>query len=619
MRHRKIEGERRVVSHIRSRAAVAVAVAAVALAAPGFASAVTIPEIQGSGHLSSFAGTTVTVDGIVTATRSGVSPRGFYFQDPAGDGDATTSDGIFVFTSSAPAVAVGDMVSVMGRVVEFRPGGSASANLTITELDRATVTVLSSGNPVPAPTPIPQPPTEVIEDDANGNIETSGVFDPCCDGIDFWETLEGMLVQVAAPLAVSPRNRFGETAVVSTDWSAGLLSPRGQIVVREDDFNPERLIADDENFRPGGTTPPNDAGDSFAGPLVGVVDYSFSNFKLQLTQMPTVVSSGLARETTAVPRDQELAVATYNVLNLSATPADAAQTAALGEQIVNNLRSPDLIALQEMQDADGEADTGTTDGAPVFQALIAAIQAAGGPTYEFRQIDPENNADGGAPGANIRVGFLFRTDRGLSFIDRPGGDATTPTEVVATPSGPQLTLSPGRVDPQNEAWFLPEGTRKPLAGEFRFRGKKLFVIANHLKSKTQDDPLFGRFQPPQQVTVPQRVAQAEIVNDFVDEILEIDPNAYVIVLGDFNDFHFSDALEALKGGVLANLMETIPENDRYTFVFDGNGQTLDHILVSPQIAARSPDFDIVHVNIEFAEQVSDHDPSVARINLIGRP
>ena len=589
-------------------------------AAPALASAATIMEVQGAGHLSPSAGTTVTVEGIVTATRSGVSPRGFYLQDPVGDGDPATSDGIFVFTSTGPIVAVGDRVSVMGRVIEFRPGGSASANLTITEFDRPAVSVVSAGNPVPAPTSIPQPPTEVIDDDSTtGNVETSGAFDPCCDGIDFYETFEGMLVQVDRPLAVSARNRFGETAVVSESWTVGLLSPRGAIVVRPDDFNPERVIVDDENFRPAASTPSNDTGDRFAAPLVGVMDYSFGNFKLQLTEMPTVVPAGLAPETTAAPRDQELAVATFNVLNLAPIPADAAQTVALARQIVENLESPDLIALQEMQDASGEADDGTTDGAPTFQALIDAILAVGGPLYEFRQIDPVNNADGGAPGSNIRVGFIFRTDRGLSFIDRPGGDATTPTEVVATPSGPQLTLSPGRVDPQNVAWAEPEGTRKPLAGEFRFRGKHLFVVANHLKSKSGDDPLFGRFQPPKQVTVPQRVAQAEIVNDFADQILAIDPNAYVIVLGDFNDFHFSDALQALKGGVLTNLTETIPENDRYTFVFDGNGQTLDHIVVSPRIAARSPVYDIVHVNSEFAVQASDHEPSVARIEMIGRP
>ena len=605
---------------IRSRvgAAVIVVVAAGALAVPGLASATTIPEIQGSGHLSPFAGMTVSAQGIVTAKRTAVSPRGFYLQDPSGDADSATSDGIFVFTSTAPTVNVGDEVSVNGRVVEFRPGGSASANLTITEFDRPTVRVVSSGNTVPAPTSIPQPPTEVIDDDSTGNVETSGVFDPCCDGIDFYETFEGMLAQVDAPVAVSARNRFGETAVVSEDWTAGLLSPRGAIVVRPNDFNPERVIVDDENLRPG-TTPTNDTGDAFAAPLVGVMDYSFGNFKFQLTEMPTVVPAGLGPETTAAPTDMELLVATFNVLNLSATAADAAQRAALANQIVSHLQSPDLIALEEMQDASGEVDDGVTDGAPTFQALIAAIEAAGGPTYEFRQIDPVNNADGGVPGGNIRVGFLFRTDRGLSFVARPGGDATTPTQVVATPAGPQLTLSPGRVDPQNEAWFEPEGTRKPLAGEFRFRGKKLFVIANHLKSKTQDQPLFGRFQPPEQVTLPQRIDQADIVNDFVEDILAVDPNANVIVLGDFNDFHFSESIDALKGDDLVNLTDELPENDRYTFVFDGNAQTLDHILLSDRLAAFPHAYDIVHVNAEFAVQASDHEPAVARINLIGLP
>ena len=588
-------------------------------AAPALASATTIMEVQGAGHISPFAGMTVTVEGIVTATRTGVAPRGFYLQDPTGDGDPATSDGIFVFTSTAPTVGVGDRVSVMGRVVEFRPGGSTSANLTITEFDRPAIAVISTGNPVPAPTSIPQPPTEVIEDDSTGDIETSGVFDPSSDGIDFYETLEGMLARVDAPVAVGARNRFGEIAVLSEGWTAGLLSPRGAIVVRADDFNPERVIVDDENLRPLASTPPNDTGDRFAAPLVGVMDYSFGNFKLQLTERPTVVSAGLSPETTAAPADQELAVATFNVLNLAPIAQDAAQMAALARQIVENLRSPDVIALQEMQDANGEVDDGTTAGAPTFEALIAAIRAAGGPTYEFRQIDPLNNQDGGEPGGNIRVGFLFHTSRGLSFIDRPGGDATTATEVIDHRLGPRLSLSPGRVDPGNRAWAEPEGTRKSLAGEFGFRGKKLFVIANHLKSKTQDEPLFGRFQPPDQVTVPQRVAQAQIVNDFVDRILALDPHAYVIVLGDFNDFHFSDALQMVKGGVLANLTETLPESERYTFVFDGNAQTLDHIVVSPRIAARSPVYDIVHLNAEFAVQASDHEAAVARINMIGQP
>ena len=65
-------------------------------------------------------------------------------------------------------------------------------------------------------------------------------------------------------------------------------------------------------------------------------------------------------------------------------------------------------------------------------------------------------------------------------------------------------------------------SRKPLAGEFRWRGQTVFVIVNHFNSKGGDDPLFGRFQPPNRITETQRHAQAQIVNDFVDALHAVD-------------------------------------------------------------------------------------------------
>ena len=76
-------------------------------------------------------------------------------------------------------------------------------------------------------------------------------------------------------------------------------------------------------------------------------------------------------------------------------------------------------------------------------------------------------------------------------------------------------------------------------GEFRFRGKKLFVVVNHFSSKGGDHTLFGRFQPPIRSSELARHQQAQVVNDFVDELLAVDPNANVVVLGDINDFEFS--------------------------------------------------------------------------------
>jgi predicted extracellular nuclease len=99
-------------------------------------------------------------------------------------------------------------------------------------------------------------------------------------------------------------------------------------------------------------------------------------------------------------------------------------------------------------------------------------------------------------------------------------------------------------------------------------GKKVFVIANHFASKGGDDPLIGRFQPPTRSSEVQRHAQ--VVNDLVDQILAADPHASVIVLGDINDFEFSETVELLEGGVLTTLMDTLPKLERYSYVFEGN-------------------------------------------------
>ena len=180
-------------------------------------------------------------------------------------------------------------------------------------------------------------------------------------------------------------------------------------------------------------------------------------------------------------------------------------------------------------------------------------------------------------------------------------------------NGPELQYSPGRIDPTNAAFNT---SRKPLAGEFTFNGHTLFVIANHFNSKGGDQPLFGHFQPPTLSSETQRNQQAQIVDSFVDAILAVDPNANIIVLGDLNDFEFSTPITNLKGGVLNALMDSLPQGERYSYVFDGNSQALDHILVSNNLFNNVAfAYDVVHVNSEFAAQASDHEPQVARFTL----
>jgi hypothetical protein len=87
-----------------------------------------------------------------------------------------------------------------------------------------------------------------------------------------------------------------------------------------------------------------------------------------------------------------------------------------------------------------------------------------------------------------------------------------------------------------------------------------------------------------------------------------------VALGDVNDFEFSTALTTLNGGVLHNMTVTLPQAERYSFVFEGNSEALDHVLVSNSLFSSRPlTYDILHVNSEFAEQVVSHDPAVLRI------
>jgi uncharacterized protein len=287
-----------------------------------------------------------------------------------------------------------------------------------------------------------------------------------------------------------------------------------------------------------------------------------------------------------------------------------------------------VLGIEEVQDNDGAVDPpgppGPTDS-PVVDAdvawtrLIAAIEAAGGPTYDYRQINPVDDADGGAPGGNIRVGFLFRTDRGVSFVDRPGGSPTTETTVVGRRNRPRLSSSPGRIGTQSPAFV---DTRKSLVAEFRVRGKTVFAIVNHFSSKGDDQPLFGPAQPPTRFSEEFRHGQAQVVNDFVDAILAKDRKAKIVVLGDINDFEFSETTRILEGRVLTSLMDILPPRERYSYVFEGNSQTLDQILLSNRgLLGRShrPAYDVVHLNAEFADaiQASDHDPSVVRLKFGG--
>ncbi|WP_445635792.1 Dystroglycan-type cadherin-like domain-containing protein [Nostoc sp. DSM 114161] len=580
------------------------------------APSIKISGIQGAAHISPLAGQTVNnVAGIVTVIRS----NGFYLQDPNPDNDDRTSEAIFVFTSSAPTVSVGDSILVSGTVSEFRPGNNAN-NLTITQITTPTIVTLSNGNALPAATILGNGgrtiPTTVIDNDTTGNIETgTTTFDPAQDGIDFYESLEGMLVQVNNPIATSPTGNFGtsEEIWVLADNGANATgrTVRGGSLISPSDFNPERIQIDDLNNAL--VLPEVNVGTQLST-VVGVVSYDFSNYEVLVSAAPTVVqNSTLEKEVTNLTATtDQLTIATFNVENLD--PGDSAtKFNDLANSIVNNLKSPDIISIEEIQDNNGPTNDSVVDASVTFQTLINAIAAAGGPTYEYRQINPVDDTNGGEPGGNIRVGFLFNPNR-VTFVDRPGGTSTSSTTVTNNSGVPTISNSPGLIDPTNSAF---NSSRKPLVGEFTFNGETVYVIGNHFNSKGGDQPLFGVNQPPTLTSEVQRQQQATLVKNFVENILAIDPNANIVVAGDLNDFEFSNPVNTLKSAGLTSLIETLPQNERYTYNFEGNAQTLDHVLVSNNLLSKLDGYDVVHINSEFADQNSDHDPSVARFNISG--
>jgi predicted extracellular nuclease len=455
-------------------------------------------------------------------------------------------------------------------------------------------------------------------------------FEPWNDAVDYYESLEGMRVQVPSAVVVGSPSRFGDFTVLANN--GGDLGPRtsaGGILLTAESGNSQRLQIDprlvqseDELF-PGTGLDSLTVGSTFTGSLVGVLDYSFGAFEVVLTEpaAQAAVATLPADQTSLRGSSRELTVATFNVENLDAldSPAKYSKVAAT---IVEGLGAPDLLALQEVQDENGTIDDGTVSAAGTLGRLVDEIVSVGGPLYEYHQIDPENNADGGSPGANIRVAFLVNPQR-LSVPLRGSPGAQTPTRIEILDGRVHLFPNPGRIAARDRAFSFDEtlgyeASRKALALEVEFAGKRLFVVNLHLKSKRGDESLFGPVQPPGRRTEEQRLEQARSIRTFVEKLQKVEREAAIIVLGDLNDHEFRPPVRELEGEILANLVDEVPLTERYTYNFRGNSQVLDHILVSASIAEKaSPEIDIVHVNADFpaAQRASDHDPVVIRLDL----
>ncbi|KAI0392447.1 DNase I-like protein [Xylariaceae sp. FL0594] len=614
-----------------------------AIAAAAATSAETIGQINGNRFLSPYAGKNVTnVTGVVTAK----GPSGLWLRSLEPTRDERISDGIYVFGSALAknaSIARGDVLVLDGVVSEYR---SNVAYIPLTEITAPKLRDVLERNRTFTPVELGKdrsPPTRLHSSLDDGDVfgvpnnqslisVVNPVLKPSKYGLDFWESLVGELVTIKSPHAVGRPNQYGDTWVVGT-WATTGANGRSGLTVSPKDGNPEAILI---STPLDGTKNRDDGklGDKFED-ITGVVMQGFGFYQIQPLTKLTVTSSlsPLVSGPTSLKSDGScsgITVAGYNIENFS--PKDTKHVAAVAAHIVNYLSTPDLIAVQEVQDNNGATDDGTVAADVTLSILVAAIAnlTDGGVTYNFTYISPVNDENGGAPGGNIRNAYLYRPDvlQLQGGGDAVIGDAVTANEVLA---GPKLKYNPGLIDPTNDAW---KDSRKPLVAAWEVvkkdgkdkeknqKDKTLFTVNVHFTSKGGSTSLHGDARPPVNGGVEQRTAQGTVAGSFVAQILAQDPHAYVVTLGDFNEYAFNAPVRAFAtASGLRDLDEVagIRETERYSYLYDGNTQELDHVFVSKGLAKKGKvkGFEHVHVNtwLPYDNMVSDHDPGVAKFDV----
>lgn len=352
----------------------------------------------------------------------------------------------------------------------------------------------------------------------------------------------------------------------------------------------------------------------------------------EATEEFSSVLGGIEPEiTTLVGSDDQLTIASFDVANLDPHQEAVEGVAGnnpnyidddLGEgrfdtiaaQIVNQLQSPDIIALQGVQDNDGAEISDVVDASLTYQTLIDAIVAAGGPEYTFFDIPPENGQDGGQPGGNVRSGYLYNPQR-LSFIPE---------------SGERI------IDPDLFDGNAFQNSPKPLVAKFEFNQQEVFIINNHFSGSEIPSPL--------DVSSDVQRAQAQLVNNYIDSILESNPQAKAVVLADLSKSEtssptstadteaasnaadnpaasfsvaaseFFSPWQILQGEidgeipVLTDLSDMFPKSNQSVVSRDLPTDT--RVLVSENLA-ESTEYDVING----IDQSSDRNSSVVRLNI----
>jgi predicted extracellular nuclease len=547
-------------------------------------------EIQGDGASSDYVGNIVeTRDNTVTALAS----NGFFMQTPdmRTDANIDTSDGIFVFTGSAPAVAVGDQVDVLGTVAEF---------FGLTEIaDDPVITIDSAGNPLPTlvtfgaavPSPDPATPSCAIE----------------------YECYEGMLVTITNGVVGGPNQRFGSDPIAEVYISATADRPFREPGVEYPglgipgiatwDGNPEVFELDPDRLGLANVIIP--AGSHFDA--TGVLGFEFGGYELWPTEL-TVFEAVIPQPVRGRER-AEMTIGSLNVFRLFddvndpednttgrtrddvvvSTEEYARRSAKLVEYIVTVLDAPDVLAVQEVE------KLGVLDD-------LAADIAAAYPGIAYTGYLEEGNDVG-----TIDVGFLVRDTVAVDAITQIGKAEIFDFDGSLLHDRPPLLLEGRSID---------GGADYPFA---------VMVLHNRslggIDSPTDGDRVRAK-----------RLAQAQSVAAAVQSLQDADPGVRLVVTGDFNAFEFSDGyvdvLGQIRGEVdptanllsgedlvdpnLINQLTAIEPGERYSFIFRGSAQTLDHALTSMALDMSVRGFEFGRGNADAAVDLINDGSTVLR-------
>lgn len=393
---------------------------------------------------------------------------------------------------------------------------------------------------------------------------------------EYFEALEGMLVQVVDPaIAVSPTSRFGEFVLVHSRHQIERVyrgDDTGILIMVDDGSNVEHF--DRTNLPYVVTT-----GDKVSG-LVGPLAYTYGQYKIEPVTDPNVDAIDSRIPTLAPTREDQFSIMTWNVENLfdlidphpSSPPrpmrVDYEITLTKIANTIISAGTPTVIGLQEVE------NIGILEDLRAHELLIP---------FHYQPLLIE-----GTDSRGIDVGYLVRGDR---------------VEILSTR---QIIPSDGLT------------SRPPLLLELKVQTDEseimLFVINNHFSSMSGGET----------VTEPRRVAEAELNVTIIEELLFENPDTFLAIVGDLNSFYDSPPIDTLKESGIINAFDFIPPTERYTYIYQGVSQTLDHILISQALEKLLLKVEVLHVNADFPPpepgddsivRQSDHDPVVATFSI----